>query len=95
MTKSIYTNLRQNISCPPCILNMTSVTNSDIKKPNQPILKSYMDFNCTQEWTAFVVPFRKREEHLPHFLEAITKHQLRNSQNNVSYFHLSQNNFCN
>ena len=77
---------------------MTSISNSDTKEPpnNQPIMKSYMDFNCSQEWTAFVVPFRKREEHLPHFLEAITKHQLRNSQHNVSYFHLAQKkkNFC-
>ena len=47
-------------------------------------MKSYIDFDCEQEWTAFVVPFRKREEHLPHFLKAISKHQLKNSQNNVS-----------
>jgi hypothetical protein len=28
------------------------------------------------------VPFRKREEHLPHFLKAMIKHQLNNSQEN-------------
>ena len=46
------------------------------------VAKTFKNYNCSQNWTAFIVPFRKREEHLPHFLKAITKHQLNNSQEN-------------
>ena len=74
----------QNSSCYPCQEDMTVIKNSPKQTNGQFVLKSYVDFDCTQEWTAFVVPFRKREEHLPHFLEAISEHQLKNSQNNVS-----------
>ena len=63
---------------------MTFIEDSPKQTNGQSVLKSYVDFDCTREWTAFVVPFRKREEHLPHFLEAISKHQLQNSQQNVS-----------
>ena len=46
------------------------------------VAKTFKNYNCSQKWTAFIVPFRKREEHLPYFLKAITKHQLNNSQEN-------------
>ena len=55
---------------------MTVIENSHKQTNGQSVLKSYVDFDCTREWTAFVVPFRKREEHLPHFLEAISEHQV-------------------
>ena len=74
----------QNSSCHPCQEDMTVIESSHKQANGQPVLKSYVDFDCTREWTAFVVPFRKREEHLPHFLEAISEHQLQNSQHNVS-----------
>ena len=63
----------QNSSCHPCQEDMTVIKTSPKQTNAQFVLKSYVDFDCTQEWTAFVVPFRKREEHLPHFMEAISK----------------------
>ena len=82
--KEVIITQIQNSSCHPCQEDMTVIESSPKQTNGQPVLKSYVDFDCTREWTAFVVPFRKREEHLPHFLEAISEHQLQNSQHNVS-----------
>ena len=46
--------------------------------------KSQNNFNCSQEWTSFIVPYRNRKEHLPLFLKAVTNHEKLNSKQNVS-----------
>ena len=42
------------------------------------------NYNCGQEWTSFIVPYRNRKEHLPLFLKAVTNHEKLNSKQNVS-----------
>ena len=46
------------------------------------IIESFTKYNCSQNWIAFIVPFRKREIHLPQYLKAIKKHQFYNFQEN-------------
>ena len=41
------------------------------------------NYNCGQEWTSFIVPYRNRKEHLPLFLKAVTNHEKLNSKQNV------------
>jgi hypothetical protein len=45
---------------------------------------SQNNYNCGQEWTSFIVPYRNRKEHLPLFLKAVTNHEKHNSKQNVS-----------
>ena len=46
------------------------------------VSRNFKDYNCSQIWTAFIVPFRKREQHLQAYLNAIKEHQINNSQEN-------------
>lgn len=60
-------------------------------KRHNPTLSSFYvsnifnTYHCDEEWISFVVPYRKREEHLPYFLKAIHKQQKNHSQTNVSF----------
>ena len=57
----------------PSIYKRTSCVNETINE----VQKMFSDYDCSsQNWTSFVVPFRRREEHLPLFLEAIKTHQI-------------------
>ena len=42
------------------------------------------NYNCGQEWTSFIVPYRNRKEHLPLFLKAVINNEKLNSKQNVS-----------
>ena len=52
--------------------------------PSGPIelTRDFANYNCSKNWTSFIVPFRNREKHLPYFLKAIKKHQFQNGQDN-------------
>ena len=51
-------------------------------------VQNYHDYNCSQEWTSIIVPYRDREHHLPHFLKAISDHQKLREEAFVSLSHL-------
>ena len=44
------------------------------------LMRVFEKYNCSQNWTSFIVPFRNREHHLPQFLNAIKEHQFQNGQ---------------
>ena len=52
------------------------------------LVQNYHDYNCSQEWTSIIVPYRDREHHLPHFLKAISDHQILRGEAFVSLSHL-------
>ena len=51
-------------------------------------VQNYHDYNCSQEWTSIIVPYRDREYHLPHFIKAISDHQQLRGEAFVSLSHL-------
>ena len=55
------------------------------------IMQSFEDYNCHQhEWISILVPFRNREQHLPRFIDGITKHLHINGQRNYEILLIEQ-----